>query len=75
MHSALPPAEICADASKTPAGIATDISKPVVGENMRACVFEISTASIAHLKQQVVDSDVLHEGEWVSSNNVLMGPF
>ncbi|KAJ1931554.1 hypothetical protein GGF37_007358, partial [Kickxella alabastrina] len=70
-RSALPPAEICADASKTPSEIATDISKPVVGKNMRACVFEISTASIAHLKQQVVDSGVLNEGEWVSSNNVL----
>ncbi|KAJ1846874.1 hypothetical protein LPJ70_001822 [Coemansia sp. RSA 2708] len=65
------PVEISVDATRTPDEIATAITRVVARSSMRACVFSITTASLARLKQQVSDSGVLAAGEWVSTNNVL----
>ncbi|KAJ1642472.1 hypothetical protein LPJ64_005692, partial [Coemansia asiatica] len=65
------PVEISVDASMTPNEIMMQTTKSVAPHDVCACVFEISTADVAQLKQLVVDSGVLKQGEWVSSNSVL----
>ncbi|KAJ2825989.1 hypothetical protein IWW50_002591 [Coemansia erecta] len=65
------PVEISVDASRTPKEIATSITRAVARSQICASVFGISTAHLARLKQQCMDSGVLGTGEWVSTNNVL----
>ncbi|KAI9468637.1 hypothetical protein LPJ78_005280 [Coemansia sp. RSA 989] len=65
------PVEISVDATRTPTEIATSITRMVARSSICANVFSIETSSLSKLKQQVADSGVLCEGEWVSSNNVL----
>ncbi|KAJ2161723.1 hypothetical protein GGF46_001227 [Coemansia sp. RSA 552] len=65
------PVEISVDATRTPAEITTAISRVVKPQDICACVFSISVDNLARLKQEVVESSVLGEGEWISSNNAL----
>ncbi|KAJ1811840.1 hypothetical protein LPJ56_005688, partial [Coemansia sp. RSA 2599] len=65
------PVEISVDASTAPRELIMQTTKSVAPEDICACIFEISTADVARLKQHVVDSGVLKQGEWVSSNSVL----
>ncbi|KAJ2431704.1 hypothetical protein GGF41_000414 [Coemansia sp. RSA 2531] len=66
------PVEISVDATRTPAEISVANSKSVAtADGVQACVFAISVASIQQLKEQVEASEVLRDGEWVSSNNVI----
>ncbi|KAJ2850515.1 hypothetical protein IWW36_001833 [Coemansia brasiliensis] len=65
------PVEISVDATKTPTEIITSITRMVARSNICANVFSIKTSSLSKLKQQVADSGILDQGEWVSSNNVL----
>ncbi|KAJ2450764.1 hypothetical protein EV183_004051 [Coemansia sp. RSA 2336] len=65
------PVEISVDATRTPQEIATSITRMVARSSICANVFSIETSSLSKLKQQVAESGMLGEGEWVSSNNVL----
>ncbi|KAJ2797483.1 hypothetical protein H4R20_005161 [Coemansia guatemalensis] len=63
------PAEIAVDAARSPAEIAAALTR----KSGKVCtsVFSIPVNQIAQLKQQVVESGVLVEGQWVSTNSVL----
>ncbi|PIA13634.1 hypothetical protein COEREDRAFT_94440 [Coemansia reversa NRRL 1564] len=63
------PAEIAVDATKSPA----EISAALTRKSGKVCtsVFSIPVICVAQLKQQVVESSVLGEGQWVSTNSVL----
>ncbi|KAJ2233261.1 hypothetical protein IWW45_004324 [Coemansia sp. RSA 485] len=65
------PIEISVDASMTPQELIVKTTKSVNPEDIRACVFEISTEKVSQLKQLVVGSGVLKQDEYVSSNSVL----
>ncbi|KAJ2077978.1 hypothetical protein H4R24_004794 [Coemansia sp. RSA 988] len=63
------PAEIAVDAAKSPEDIAAALTRK--GGKVCTSVFSIPVSQVAQLKQQVVDSGVLEEGQWVSTNSVL----
>ncbi|KAJ1662843.1 hypothetical protein IW140_005552 [Coemansia sp. RSA 1813] len=66
------PAEISVAADKSAQEIGALINKSIPpSEGTRACVFSISTESLAQLHGKVKNSGVLGPSEWVSSNNVL----
>ncbi|KAJ2744997.1 hypothetical protein GGI19_006548 [Coemansia pectinata] len=66
------PVEISVDATRAPAQISVTNSKSVTtADGVQACVFTLSVTCIQQLKEQVEESGVLGDGEWVSSNNVV----
>ncbi|KAJ2199020.1 hypothetical protein IW139_003215 [Coemansia sp. RSA 353] len=65
------PAEITVDTTQAFSGIVAAIKHAMDPNNMRSCVFSIAASEIKRLKQQTMDSGLLLQGEWVSSNNVL----
>ncbi|KAJ2399040.1 hypothetical protein GGI23_002886 [Coemansia sp. RSA 2559] len=65
------PAEISVAPDMSPQEIKAMTNRLPSPEGTQACVFSISTASLAQLHSLVKNSGVLAPDEWVSSNNVL----
>ncbi|KAJ2396458.1 hypothetical protein GGI23_003909 [Coemansia sp. RSA 2559] len=65
------PAEISVAPDKSPQEIRAMTNRLPSLEGTQACVFSISTDSLAQLHSLVKNSGVLAPDEWVSSNNVL----
>ncbi|KAJ2817624.1 hypothetical protein IWW50_006104 [Coemansia erecta] len=65
------PLELTVDTARMPKEIDAALKRVVDPQVKRTCVFSIATAEIKRLKQQTMESGILGQGKWVSSNNVL----